>query len=154
MLINTNIWALILLPSWFVSLGLEHNSKQLSISLTFRLSSQKVFVNIYVPSVVVGFRFIIIYSRRVFPISTGVWVTTSIHVSRTLFSILSVLNNAVVWMVSTCPPTSKLSRPFNHPFVTITIDIIVTIMFRSFFFSSLARSNYLSFFSHSYSFIL
>ena len=64
------------------------------------------------------------------------------QVSRTLLSILAVFNNAVVWMVSTRPPTSKSSRPFDNPFVTvpkapITIGIIVTFMFNSFFqFSS------------------
>ena len=62
--------------------------------------------------------------------------------SRTLLSILAVLNNAVVWMVSTRPPTSKTSRHFSNPLVTIqnapiTIGIIVTCMFHSFFqFSS------------------
>ena len=60
-------------------------------------------------------------------------------------------------MVSTRPSTSKSSRPFNNPLVTvpkapITIDTIVTLMFNS-FFNSLARLRYLSFFSHSYSFI-
>ena len=80
------------------------------------------------------------------------------QVSRTLLSILAVLNNAVVWMISTRPPTSKSSSPFSNPLVTvpnapITIGIIVTCMFHS-FFSSLARSRYLSFFSHSFSFIL
>ena len=80
------------------------------------------------------------------------------QVSRTLLSILTVLNNAFIWMVSTRPPTSKSSRPFNNPLVTvpsapITIGIIFTIMFHS-FFNSLARSRYLSFFSHSFSFIL
>ena len=80
------------------------------------------------------------------------------QVSRTLFSILAVFNNAVIWMVSTRPPTSKSSRPFDNPLVTvpkapITIGIIVTFMFHS-FFSSLARSKYLSLFSHSFSFIL
>ena len=71
------------------------------------------------------------------------------QVSRTLLSILAVLNNAVVWMVSTPPPTSKSSRPFSY----ITIGTIVTFMFHS-FFNSLARSRCLSFFSHSFSFIL
>ena len=80
------------------------------------------------------------------------------QVSRTLLNILAVINNAVVWMVSTCPPTSKSSSPFSNPLVTvpnvpITIGIIVTCMFHS-FFNSLARSRYLSFFSHSFSFIL
>ena len=80
------------------------------------------------------------------------------QVSKTLLSILPVLNNAVVWMVSSCPLTSKSSSPFSNPLVTvpnapITICIIVTCMFHS-FFNSLARSRYLSFFSHSFSFIL
>ena len=80
------------------------------------------------------------------------------QVSRTLLSILAVLNNVVVWMVSTRPPTSKYSSPFSNPLVTvpnapITIGIIVTCMFHS-FFNSLARSRYLSLFSHSFSFIL
>ena len=80
------------------------------------------------------------------------------QVSRTLHSILAVLNNAVVWMVSTCPPTSKSSSPFSNLLVTvpntpITIGIIVTFMFHN-FFNSLAKSRYLSFFSHSFSFIL
>ena len=77
--------------------------------------------------------------------------------SRTLLSILAVFNNAVVWMVSTRSPTSKSSRPFNNPLVTvpkapITIGIIVTFIFNS-FFNSLARSRYLSLFSYSFSFI-
>ena len=80
------------------------------------------------------------------------------QVSKTLLSILAVLNNAVVWMVSTRPPTSKSSSPFSNPLVTvpnapITIGIIVTCMFYS-FFNSLARSRYLSLFSHSFRFIL
>ena len=80
------------------------------------------------------------------------------QVSRTLHSILAVFNYAVVWRVSTRLPTSKSSRPFNNPLVTvpkapITIGIIVTCMFHS-FFNSLARSRYLSFFSHSFIFIL
>ena len=80
------------------------------------------------------------------------------QVSRTRLSILAVFNNAVVWMVSARPSTSKSSRPFNNPLVTvpkvpIIIGIIVTFMFRS-FFNCLARSRYLSLFSHSFSFIL
>ena len=80
------------------------------------------------------------------------------QVSRSLLSILAFLNNAVVWMVSTRPPTSKCSSPFSNPLVTvlnapITIGIIVTCMFHR-FFNSLARSRYLSLFSHSFSFIL
>ena len=60
------------------------------------------------------------------------------QVSRTLLSILAVFSNAVVWMVSTWPPTSKSSRPFNNPLVTepktpITTGIILTFVFHSFF---------------------
>ena len=81
------------------------------------------------------------------------------QVSRTRLSILAVLSNVVVWIVSTRPLTSKSSRPFNNPLVTvpnasITIGTIVTFMFHSFFFNSLARSRYLSFFSPSFRFIL
>ena len=78
------------------------------------------------------------------------------QVSRTLLSILAVFNNAVVWMVSTRPPTSKSSSPFSNPLVTvlnapITIGIIVS---STVFFNFQARSRYLSFFSHSFCFIL
>ena len=81
------------------------------------------------------------------------------QISRTLFSILAVLNNVVVWIVSTRPPSSKSSSPFCNPLLTvpnapITIGIIVNCMFHSFFFNSLARLRYLCFFSHSSSFIL
>ena len=63
-----------------------------------------------------------------------------------------------VWIVSTRPPTSKSSNPFNNPLVTvlkapITIGIIITFMIHS-FFNCPARSRYLSFFSLSFSFIL
>ena len=69
--------------------------------------------------------------------------------SRTRLRILAVLSNAVVWIVSTRPPTSKSSRPFNNPLVIvpnapITIGTIVTFKLHS-FFNSLARSRYLSF---------
>ena len=80
------------------------------------------------------------------------------QVSWTHLSIQAVLNNVVVWMASTRPPTSKSSSPFSNLLITvpnapITIGIIVTCMFHS-FFNSLARSRYLSFFSHSFNFIL
>ena len=80
------------------------------------------------------------------------------QVSRTRIRIMAVFNNAVIWIVCTRPPTSKSSRPFNDPSVIvpkapITIGKIVTFMFYS-FFKSLARSRYLYFFSHSFSFIL
>ena len=80
------------------------------------------------------------------------------QVSRTLLSILTVLHNALVWIVSTWPPIFKSSRPFNNPLVTvpkssITIDIIVTFMSHS-VFRFPTKSRYFSFFSHSFSFIL
>ena len=80
------------------------------------------------------------------------------HDSRIRLSILTVPSNAAIWIVSTRPPTSKSSRPFNNPLVIvpkalITIGTIITFMFHS-FFNSLARSRYLSFFSHSFKFIL
>ena len=79
-------------------------------------------------------------------------------VSRTRLKILAVLSNAVIWIVSSRLPTPKSSRPFNYPLVIapnapITTGAIVTLMFHS-FFNSLARSRYLSFFSHSFRFIL
>ena len=61
-------------------------------------------------------------------------------------------------MVSSRPPTSMSSSLFSNPLVTVPnapnkIGIIVTCMFNS-FFNSLPRLRYLSFFSHSFSFIL
>ena len=75
---------------------------------------------------------------RAFLISVSLRDSKSPQVSRTLLSILAILNNAVVWMVSTRPPTSKSSSPFSNPLVTvpnapITFGIIVTCMFHSFF---------------------
>ena len=63
------------------------------------------------------------------------------QVSRTRLSILAVLSNAVVWIVSTRPPISKSSRPFNNPLVIvpnapITSGTIFTFMFHSFFYFS------------------
>ena len=73
----------------------------------------------------------------------------SLQVSRTLLSILAVLNYVEVWMVSTRPLIFKSSSPFinllvNVPKAPVTIGIIATFMFHS-FFNSLARSKYLSF---------
>ena len=80
------------------------------------------------------------------------------QVSMTCLWLLDVLSNAAIWIVSACPPTSKPSRPFNNPLaivlkVPITIGTIVTLMFHT-IFNSLARSRYLSFFSHSFRCIL
>ena len=60
------------------------------------------------------------------------------QIFRTLLSILTGLNYAVVWTVSTRPVISKSSSPSTNPFVTvpralITIGIIVTFNFHSFF---------------------
>ena len=79
------------------------------------------------------------------------------EVSRTRLRILAVLSNAVIWIVSTRSLTSKSSRPFNNPLIIvpkapITIGKIVTFMFPM-FFKFLARSRYLSFFTHSFRFI-
>ena len=80
------------------------------------------------------------------------------QVSRTLLRILANLNNAVVWMVPSCLVISKSSSPCtNHSVIVqrapITIGIIVTFMFHR-FFNSLAKSRYLSFFSHSFNYTL
>ena len=94
---------------------------------------------------------------RVFHISVNWWFFTGVcdskssQVSRTLLSILAVLNNVVVWMVSTRPPTSKSSSPFSNPLVTvpnapITIGIIVTCMFHSFLIPQQGRDTYPSFY--------
>ena len=63
------------------------------------------------------------------------------QVSWTLLNILAVLNNTVIWMVSTRLPDSKSSSPFNIPLITvpkapITIGKIVTFMFYRFFLFS------------------
>ena len=60
------------------------------------------------------------------------------QVSRTLLWILSDLNNAVEWTVATFPVISKSFSPCTNPLVNvprapITIGIIVTFMFHSFF---------------------
>ena len=98
--------------------------------------------------------YLFVNSLRVFQISFSWWSFTG----KSLLSILAVLNSAVVWMVSTRPPTSKSSSPFSNALVTvpkapITIGRIVTLMFQI-FFNSQARSRYLPFFSHSFSFII
>ena len=82
-------------------------------------------------------------------------VSKSPQVSRIRLSILTVLNNAVICMVSTRLPTSKSSSPFSNHLVTVPNApiTIVTFMFHS-FFNYLAWPRYLSFFSHFFSFIL
>ena len=78
----------------------------------------------------------------------------SSQVSRSILSFLADLNNAIVWMFSTCPLISYSSSPLNEPLgivqsVPVTIGITVTFMFHS-FFSSLARSKYSSLLSFSF----
>ena len=58
----------------------------------------------------------------------------SLQVSGTLLSILAILNNVVLWMVSTRPLISESSSPFYNPSVTvrkppITIGIIIIYLF-------------------------
>ena len=85
-------------------------------------------------------------------------MTASLFKLKTLQNVLNVLNNVVVWMVSTRSLISKSSCPFKNLLVTVpktlvTIGLIFTLTFHS-FFNSLARLWYLSFFSLSFSFIL
>ena len=74
------------------------------------------------------------------------------QLSRTLLSILADLNKVVVWMVFILPLISNSFSPFSEPLGTDTstptlTGITVTFIFHSFFFfSSLARSKYLSLF--------
>ena len=68
---------------------------------------------------------------------TGASESKSSQLSRTLLSILTYLNNAVVWMVSTRPLISKSFIPCNNPSVNvprspITFAIIVIFMFHIF----------------------
>ena len=102
---------------------------------------------------VFSFIIVIIYTLRVFHNSFRWWFfhwslsdSKFPQISRTLLSILAVLNSSSNFQVP---------QSFNNPLVTvpkvpIPIGIIVTFMF----FNYLAMSRYLSFFSHSFSFIL
>ena len=78
------------------------------------------------------------------------------QISRTRLRILAVLSNVVIWIVSTRPPTSKSSRPFNNPLVIVQrnqLQLAQSLLSCSAAFSR-ARSRYLSFFSHSSRLIL
>ena len=82
----------------------------------------------------------------------------SLQISRTLLSILAVLNNTLIWMVSTRPLIFKFPRPITKPLgivpsAPVTIDITVTFSCSIVVFSSRARSNYLSLISFSFNFI-
>ena len=77
---------------------------------------------------------------------------------RTLFSILTNLINAIVWMVSTQIVISKSSSSCTNSLVTVPkapvpIGITITFMFHS-FFNSRARLSYLAFFLLSFKFSL
>ena len=72
------------------------------------------------------------------------------QVSTTLLSILGVLNNVVVWMVSTHPPNSKSPSPISNPLVTVpnasvTIAIIVSACAIIFSIPKQGRATYPSF---------
>ena len=72
------------------------------------------------------------------------------QVTRTLLSILSDLNNAVVLIVSTCPLISKSSSPCANLLVTvprapITIGMTITFMFQSFSIPEQGPGTYLTF---------
>ena len=78
--------------------------------------------------------------------------STSPQVSRTLLSMLHDLNDSVVWMVSTQEDESfnLCTNPFVIvPSTPVTIGITVTFMFHCcwVFFTSLAMSRHLCFFS-------
>ena len=89
---------------------------------------------------------------------TGVWVTTSLLKFPGLFSVFwPISNSVVVLMVPTHPLISKSTSSCTNTLVTLPreqiIIMIVTFMFHS-FFNSLAKSRYLSLFSHSFNFTL
>ena len=81
---------------------------------------------------------------------TGDWVTASLFKSPRLFSVFWQFS-VMLLIFSTWPPTSKSSRPFNNPLVTvpnapITIGIIALFKFHSFFsILKQAQGTYLSF---------
>ena len=122
------------------------------------ISRSLLFIIIIIIIIIIIYSLEFSHQRKLMVFHWRLSDSKSPQVSRTLLSILAVFNNAVVWMVSIRSPTSKSSRPFDNPLVTvpkvpITIGIIVTFMFHS-FFNSLARSRYLCLFSHFFSFIL
>ena len=58
-----------------------------------------------------------IIHAKLLQLHNNTWNNLTVYkkVSRTLPSILAVLNNDVVWIDSTRPPTSKSSSPLNNP---------------------------------------
>ena len=88
------------------------------------------------------------YQRKLMVFYWSLSDRKSRHISRTLLSTVADRNNSGVRMDSICLLISKFSILFTSPLVTVPntsviIGIIVNIMFHS-FFSSLARSRYLS----------
>ena len=89
----------------------------------------------------------------------GVWVTAGLLRSpHVFFSILANFNNVVIQMVSIHPLIFNSSNPLSKPLKTVPSTpvpsaITVTFMFHN-FFSSLAKSKYLSLFSLSLFFTL
>ena len=75
-------------------------------------------------------------------------------VSRTLVSIQADLNNAIVWMVSTCLLISKSSRSFGNYSKRTNYNWYPRYLHFSYLFSSLARSKYVSLFLRSFLFTL
>ena len=81
------------------------------------------------------------YSLRVFHTSVSWWSFTGVsdskspQVSSTFLSILTNLNNAVVWIVSTCP---VISSPCTNPLVTEPQHQLLLLLFTPLeFFTSL-----------------
>ena len=117
--------------TWFLLLLLL-----LNLLLLLLLLLLIIIIIIIIVVVVVVIVIVISYSLRVFYWSLR--KSKSPQVFRNLLSILTDLNNAVVWMVSTCPLISKYSNLFAKflgivPSALITIGITVTFIFHSFF---------------------
>ena len=81
----------------------------------------------------------------------------SLQVSRTLLSILADLDNAVIWMVSTCPLASKSSSSFTNSLGIAQVHQLQLVSLSpscSIVFCPLTRSWYFSLFSLSFNFTL
>ena len=106
-----------------------------------------------------GFFWVVIFICEFFHTNNSWWLFIEVsdikssQESRTLLSIPANLNNVAVWMVSILPLISNSSSLSSKLLGTVpraptTIGITFTLIFQS-FFSSLARSRYLSIFSLS-----
>ena len=83
-------------------------------SLSDSKSPQVCRIIIIIIIIIVSFS----YHRKLMVFHWSLSDSKSPQATRTLLSILSVLNNAVVWIVSSQPPNSKSSSPFNNHLVT------------------------------------